>query len=692
MARRGKVENPLGPARRLVAHPQVHQLGQRRDQPQRQVRVPVAGRALERDPQVVVVRQGALDPGPLVRAVQTAGRVLGEVGEVPGVPAADRVVGARFAQPLPPVRAQRLQHVVARPAGSSRRRHHRLVDESGQQIERVVLGGPRIGTHSVHPGQVGAAREHRQPRERSLLRLGQQPVGPVDGRGEALMPGQRRARATRQQPTTVELARYLRGTHRPHPRRGQLDRQRQPVEPPADLGDGALFLPIGGEVWPVGAGALDEQGARVLGWQRRHRPALLAVHAERLPAGGQHRHRWAQPHHLVDQPCGRIQDVLAVVEHEQQSPVREVLDHGLLDREALALPHAQRHGHRVSDRAARAERGELAEPGAVGEPGPLPVGDRHGEPGLADSADSAERHQRRAGQRGDHVRDLLGTANQRGGPPRQVAPGRRGDERRIVPQYPAVHRLRGLRGLDRQLVVEPAAQLVVGGKGVGLPARAIQRAHQLGDRPFSGGKAADQRLGLGGRLVVATQVQQSVDPFLGGGEAQLGQPRGLGAREVEVGELREGLTPPQAEPSLQQVERLLVVTGRGQSSRLRHEPLELGSVELVVGDVQQVARRPVPQPARRSEHRAQPREVGAQRADRAGWWLVAPQRVDQPVDRYHGAAVHEQGGKQGSRFRAADGDRRAVALDPQRPQDAKAHGHLRTSGRLQSDCNHFGRQ
>ena len=98
-------------------------------------------------------------------------------------------------------------------------------------------GGVGFAADRVQRFEVGAAREHRHPREEQLLGLVQQPVGPVDRGGEALVAGLRGARGPGEQVAVVEPLGDLGGAHRPGARGGQFDAERQPVEPSADLGD-----------------------------------------------------------------------------------------------------------------------------------------------------------------------------------------------------------------------------------------------------------------------------------------------------------------------------------------------------------------------------------------------------------------------------------------------------------------------
>ena len=128
--------------------------------------------------------------------------------------------------------------------------------------------------------------------------------------------GRRVARATAEQAQPVEPTRHVEAAHHPHPRGGQFDRQRQTVEPAADLGDRADRLMIEVEIRPACPGPLGEQSRRVVDRQRRNRQDPLALHPERFPTRCQHDDVRTVPNDLVDQPRGRIKDVLAVVHAE----------------------------------------------------------------------------------------------------------------------------------------------------------------------------------------------------------------------------------------------------------------------------------------------------------------------------------------------------------------------------------------
>ena len=124
----------------------------------------------------------------------------------------------------------------ASPAGSGRRalpaaHEQALGDEA---VERVEAGaGDRLGRLDRR-----AAREHREAREARLLVVAEQLVAPVDRRAQRLLAGGRVAGAGAERAERgVQALGDLGGRQQPAAGGGQLDRQRQPVDAPADLRD-----------------------------------------------------------------------------------------------------------------------------------------------------------------------------------------------------------------------------------------------------------------------------------------------------------------------------------------------------------------------------------------------------------------------------------------------------------------------
>ena len=138
---------------------------------------------------------------------------------------------ARVREPVGAVLPQRLQQPVAVVVGLVH--HERTIDEPQHAIDDVdgAVTGDRFGG-----GEIERRGEHGEPPERDLLVVGEQIVRPRHRRQQRAVPFLRAARSTGEEPEPfVETAGDLRGRHRPNARRGELDRQRDPVEVPADL-------------------------------------------------------------------------------------------------------------------------------------------------------------------------------------------------------------------------------------------------------------------------------------------------------------------------------------------------------------------------------------------------------------------------------------------------------------------------
>ena len=106
--------------------------------------------------------------------------------------------------------------------------------------ERLQPGGRaqlEIATaHAVGGGERPAAGEDREPREQALLHRRKQVVAPQQRVAQRALAGGYVARTAGQQlQPALQASEDLRGRERPDPRRGELDRERQPIEPRADL-------------------------------------------------------------------------------------------------------------------------------------------------------------------------------------------------------------------------------------------------------------------------------------------------------------------------------------------------------------------------------------------------------------------------------------------------------------------------
>ena len=208
--------------------------------------------------------------------------------------AAAGVPGQTFGREL----ADRLQHQVTRSSRRWQLAEQALIHQFLQAIQhRPASIGLR--TDGLDDIQGHAAPEHRTGGQQTPGLLAEQVVAPLDGGAQSLLTaGQVTAPAGQQpqrmlQPPADRLRRQ-----QLDPRRGQLDRQRQPVKPAHDLGDRGGVLLVNGETRRHGRGPLSEQPHRftrshrgerdlrllVRERQRGNRAFLLARHPKRRPA------------------------------------------------------------------------------------------------------------------------------------------------------------------------------------------------------------------------------------------------------------------------------------------------------------------------------------------------------------------------------------------------------------------------
>ena len=167
--------------------------------------------------------------------------------------------------------------------------------------------------------------------------------------------------------------------HRGHPRRGQLDPQRQTVETGAELGHERLVVLVHDEVRPPRPGPLDEQAGRVLRRQRVDRPHRLATDVEGLTAGRHDPEVGAPAEQARRQLGARVDDVLTVVEDEEDVAGVEAAGEGVDRGRPARAADAQRRGPSrrprppsaatPPDRPARRHR-PAAGPAAPPTPGP----------------------------------------------------------------------------------------------------------------------------------------------------------------------------------------------------------------------------------------------------------------------------------------------------------------------------------
>ena len=500
------------------------------------------------------------------------------------------------------------------------------------------------------------------------------------------MARQRGAAAAGQQPEpVVEAVGDLRRGHRAQAGGGQLDGQRHAVQAAADrqrrvgVGGHAETRANGGAAFvqqahrrvaerPVVVGA----GRRLVrrDGERRHLAERLAGDAERFAAGGQHPHAGALGEHPVDDGGARVDEVLAVVQHDQRAFAGERGDKAVerVCGGGRAAAHGRHQGgvaqaegaqQRVRDLGRVADGGQFHQPDAAGHAVGEAFGGLDRQPGLAGAARPGQGHQAVLLQQLADPLDLLLAADEAGQPGAQVAgpAGGRGTAD-LAAQHGQVHGLQLRRRVDAELLGEEAPGLVVGGERVGTPTGGAQHPHVLAAQPFAQRMRGDQGLDLG--RVGTAQREPGLDVVLDGAEALLGEPEHVLAGEGRVGDVGEGGAAPQVECPAEQAGGAGGI-GSEDGAPLRHEPLEPRDVDRVGRDVEAVAGR-MRLDRRAGQRAAQPGDQRLQRVRRPGRRRVAPQAVREAVAGDDPAGLQRQHDQQRAQPGPADLDRPAGVI------------------------------
>jgi hypothetical protein len=229
-----------------------------------------------------------------------------------------------------------------------------------------------------------------------------------------------------------------------------------------------------------------------------------------------------------------------------------------------------------------------------------------------------------------------------------------------------------LARLQAEIVEEDAPRLLIGVQRVGLPARSIQRQHQLRPQPLEQRLARHERTELADEIGVAPERKIGVDPLLECRQAELFEALDLAAGEVVVGEIRQRWAAPQSQRQAQLLGSLARLGVAGLLKQLL-EPLR---VELAGSDLQHVAARTRQQHVV-AERLAQLRDVTLQRLGGGLRPPLAPQAIDQSLACDELVRVQQQNREQLALPSRADDERPIVIGDLQGSEDAEVHFALR---------------
>ena len=226
-----------------------------------------------------------------------------------------------------------------------------------------------------------------------------------------------------------------------------------------------------------------------------------------------------------------------------------------------------------------------------------------------------------------------------------------------------------------ELVAQERTRLAVGGKRLGLAARAIQGQHLLSAESLLQWCLRDQPLQIDNDLGRVTQRQLGVDPLHLGEQAELLKPPDVGLHPLDRRQVGKRWAAPQGERFAQQSRGCRRIVLRQAISRLLHQRLERRGVELSGLELERVAT------ATGEEHRAGavpecPPQAGHR--DVNGVDLAArPRAPEQLLDQALGAdrlvRVHQQYGEQCALALPAERKRLTVPVRRHRPEDSKLH-------------------
>ncbi len=180
--------------------------------------------------------------------------------------------------------------------------------------------------------------------------------------------------------------------------------------------------------------------------KRRRRPTLLALNAERFSARRHDPHRRAHVEQHIDQPSRRVQEMFAVVEHQQQPARPDRVTQHIHQRPRWPFRNSQRRRDRARNQGWIANRRKRDKPRAIREPIHHISRKLHHEARLAHATDPRDRHEPMRLEQTRQPRQLARASDQRRALRRQVA-----GERVERPQRRKVRRQSGMLDLEHDL-------------------------------------------------------------------------------------------------------------------------------------------------------------------------------------------------------------------------------------------------
>jgi hypothetical protein len=224
--------------------------------------------------------------------------------------------------------------------------------------------------------------------------------------------------------------------------------------------------------------------------------------------------------------------------------------------------------------------------------------------------------------------------------------------------------------LDPETVHERFARRLIGGESLCLPARPVERQHQLRAEALAQRVLGDERLDLADQRGSAAECEIGLDPALEHRQPQLLEATDRGLGEGLVFEVGESPASPERERVAEQARRKL---GLGRLG-LRNEPFEPLQVELSGPQAQHVAGCSGLELLRcRAERLPELRHPHLQRRHAGVGGLAAPEFVDQAVAGDDLADVEQKDRQHGALLAACEGELAIAVSDLKWAEDAEFH-------------------
>jgi hypothetical protein len=230
------------------------------------------------------------------------------------------------------------------------------------------------------------------------------------------VPGRRGRIAAGQQPeTVVQPVQDVGHRQRAQPYRRQFQRERQAVQPRAQLGHGLAVRLGHGEARQDLGGPLGEQPHPVARHrQRRQRQQPLPGDAQGAAARGEHPQGRRPAQQLGHQRRALGTDPVGAVDHEQQFAIRDVLRKGRARAARGVVRHPQGVGDRVVEEFGVPQCRQVHRADAVAETVLCGARGTQGQPGLADATGAGHRGQPAGRQQFGQVGEFAVAADESG--------------------------------------------------------------------------------------------------------------------------------------------------------------------------------------------------------------------------------------------------------------------------------------